>query len=84
MKLTHVTVEHMLSFIDLQITKFIFNTISVILESNSLKCKMLCSNDFKAEDFFSSFHWGSGGNPTSQEHFNPFSIEYPGEPRLKV
>lgn len=63
MKLTHVTVEHMLSFIDLQITKFIFNTISVILESNSLKCKLLYSNDFKAADFFSSFHgrWGGGG-----------------------
>lgn len=57
MKLTHVTVEHMLSFIDLQITKFIFNTLSMNLESNSLKCKLLYSNDFKVADFFfSSFH----------------------------
>lgn len=68
MKLTHVTVEHMLSFIDLQITKFIFNTISVILESNSLKCKLLYSKHFKAADFFcSSFH--KGGKLISQEYF---------------
>lgn len=82
MKLAHVTVAHMLSFIDLQITKFIFNTVSVILESNSLKCKLLYSDDVKAADSCRTCH--RGGNPVSQGRVKPFSIEYPGEPRSRV